>query len=162
MDYYDRQIVSALLENGRASFAELARRVNLSPPAVAERVAKLEASGIITGYHAAVNLKALGQPIECLIALTLHRTSNERLLAELATIPQLTACYRVTGEACVMLKAAVADMLELEALIDRLMQYGMSKTSMILSTPFERTIPASLQSPERSVQRKSSVSSIGT
>jgi Lrp/AsnC family leucine-responsive transcriptional regulator len=105
-------------------------------------VAKLEASGVINGYHASVNLKALGQPIECLISVTLNKASSEKLFDELAAIPQLTACYRVTGESCVVLRAAVADMAELETLIDRLMRYGMSKTSMILSTPFERRAPA--------------------
>ncbi|HCS44732.1 MAG TPA: Lrp/AsnC family transcriptional regulator, partial [Pseudomonas sp.] len=51
MDKYDRMLLSALLENGRASYADLARKVNLSAPAVAERVAKLETSGVITGYQ---------------------------------------------------------------------------------------------------------------
>jgi len=54
MDKYDRMLLSALLEDGRASYAQLARTVNLSAPAVAERVAKLEASGVITGYQAKV------------------------------------------------------------------------------------------------------------
>ncbi|GGL94431.1 Lrp/AsnC family transcriptional regulator [Pseudomonas asuensis] len=144
MDQYDRQIINALLDNGRASFADLARRVNLSAPAVAERVAKLEASGVITGYHASVNLKALGQPIECLISVTLNKPTSDKLFDELAAIPQLIACHRVTGESCVVLRAAVADMAELEALIDRLMRHGMSKTSIILSTPFERRTPTLL------------------
>ena len=51
LDKYDRVLLDALLKNGRASFAQLARLVNLSAPAVAERVAKLEACGVITGYR---------------------------------------------------------------------------------------------------------------
>ncbi|MGN5824190.1 Lrp/AsnC family transcriptional regulator, partial [Pseudomonas aeruginosa] len=60
MDKYDRALLAALIDNGRLTFAELARRINLSPPAVADRVAKLEAEGVITGYHASVNLAKLG------------------------------------------------------------------------------------------------------
>lgn len=57
MDKYDRMLLAALLENGRATYAQLARQVNLSAPAVAERVAKLEASGVISGYTAKVDLE---------------------------------------------------------------------------------------------------------
>ena len=145
MDKYDRLLLLALMENGRASFAELARRVNLSPPAVADRVAKLEASGVITGYHAAVDPAKIGLPIECVIELRLADHDSKRALEALEKIPQISLCHRITGDACVLMKAAVATMPELQDLIDRLSQYGASKTSLILSTPFERRIPAELQ-----------------
>ncbi len=70
MDKYDRALLAALIDNGRLTFAELARRINLSPPAVADRVAKLEAEGVITGYHASVNLAKLGLPIDGFVALS--------------------------------------------------------------------------------------------
>ena len=134
MDKYDRLLLSALMENGRASFAELARRVNLAP-AVADRVAKLEASGVITGYHAAVDPAKIGLPIECVIELRLADHDSKRALEALEKIPQISLCHRITGDACVLMKAAVATMPELQDLIDRLSQYGASKTSLILSTP---------------------------
>ncbi|MDF5986636.1 Lrp/AsnC family transcriptional regulator [Pseudomonas aeruginosa] len=135
MDKYDRALLAALIDNGRLTFAELARRINLSPPAVADRVAKLEAEGVITGYHASVNLAKLGLPIECVIELRITEKDCQSVLDELARIPQLTLCHRITGDACVLMKAAVASMPELQDLIDRLMKFGISKTSMILSTP---------------------------
>jgi Lrp/AsnC family leucine-responsive transcriptional regulator len=144
MDKYDRLLLCALLENGRASFAELARRVNLSPPAVADRVAKLEAAGVITGYHANIDLAKIGLPIECLIELRLADHDSKRALEALAKIPQLSLCHRITGDACVLMKAAVASMAELQELIDQLSQYGASKTSLVLSTPFQRRLPAPL------------------
>ena len=106
MDKYDRLLLSALIENGRASFADLARRVNLSPPAVADRVAKLEAAGIITGYHAGVDLAKLGLPIECVIELRITDRDYKRTQEALEEIPQLTLCHRVTGDACLLIKAA--------------------------------------------------------
>ncbi|MCY1342439.1 HTH-type transcriptional regulator LrpC [compost metagenome] len=145
MDKYDRLLLSALIENGRASFADLARRVNLSPPAVADRVAKLEAAGIITGYHASVDLAKVGLPIECVIELRITDRDYKRTQEALEEIPQLTLCHRVTGDACLLIKAAVASMPELQDLIDRIGQFGATKTSLILSTPFEQRVPAVLQ-----------------
>jgi Lrp/AsnC family leucine-responsive transcriptional regulator len=145
VDKYDRLLLSALIENGRASFADLARRVNLSPPAVADRVAKLEAAGIITGYHAGVDLAKLGLPIECVIELRITDRDYKRTQEALEEIPQLTLCHRVTGDACLLIKAAVASMPELQDLIDRIGQFGATKTSLILSTPFEQRVPAVLQ-----------------
>lgn len=145
MDKYDRLLLSALIESGRASFADLARRVNLSPPAVADRVAKLEAAGIITGYHAGVDLAKLGLPIECVIELRITDRDYKRTQDALEKIPQLTLCHRVTGDACLLIKAAVASMPELQDLIDQIGQFGATKTSLILSTPFEQRIPAVLQ-----------------
>ncbi|CDF86422.1 Conserved hypothetical protein [Pseudomonas knackmussii B13] len=146
MDKYDRALLAALLENGRLPFAELARRINLSPPAVADRVARLEADGVITGYHASVDLAKLGRPIQCLIELRLNDHRGASLLGRLAEIPQIIDCHRITGESCVMLKVAVTCTAELEELIDQLAQYGASKTSLMLSTTLDgRVHPAMLQ-----------------
>ena len=144
MDRYDRQLIAALLENGRASFAELARRVNLSAPAVADRVAKLEAAGVIKGYHASVDLARLGLPIECAIELRIADHSSARTIDALEKIPQITQCQRITGDACVLMRAAMGSMEELEHLLDTLNSYGATKTSMILSTSFEKRIPSVL------------------
>src|SRR5471032_3426490 len=114
MDKYDRMLLSALLDNGRASFAELARKVNLSAPAVAERVAKLESSGVITGYQAKVDLEKIGLPIQCVIELRLNQHGKQQVYDDLAQIPQITECHWVTGDPCVILQAAVGSMAELE------------------------------------------------
>ncbi|WP_448683042.1 Lrp/AsnC family transcriptional regulator [Pseudomonas nicosulfuronedens] len=146
MDKYDRALLAALLEDGRLSFAELARRINLSPPAVADRVARLEADGVITGYHASVDLAKMGRSIQCLIEMRLNDHRSKTMLDPLLEIPQIIDCYRITGEACVMLKVAVSCTQELEELIDRLAQFGTSRTSLVLSTPFSRRIhPGMLQ-----------------
>ncbi|MCP8465344.1 Lrp/AsnC family transcriptional regulator [Pseudomonas sp. ZM23] len=146
MDKYDRALLAALLENGRLSFAELARRINLSPPAVADRVARLEADGVITGYHASVDLTKMGRSIQCLIEMRLNDHRSSSMLDPLLEIPQIIDCYRITGESCVMLKVAVSCTRELEELIDRLAQFGTSRTSLILSTPFAQRIhPGMLQ-----------------
>ncbi|MBK5508693.1 Lrp/AsnC family transcriptional regulator [Pseudomonas sp. TH15] len=141
MDKYDRMLLSALLENGRASYAELARKVNLSAPAVAERVAKLESCGVITGYQAKVDLSKIGLPIQCVIELRLNQHGNQKTYDELIKIPQLTECHRVTGDPCVIMQAAVGSMPELEALINRVAKFGFSKTSIVLSSAIEKRVP---------------------
>jgi Lrp/AsnC family transcriptional regulator, leucine-responsive regulatory protein len=141
MDKYDRMLLSALLEDGRASYAQLARTVNLSAPAVAERVAKLEASGVITGYQAKVDLSKVGLPIQCVIELRLTNHGSQKVYDALAEIPELTECHRVTGDPCVIMQAAVGSMPELENLINRVAKFGFSKTSIILSSAIERRVP---------------------
>ncbi|NWD07595.1 Lrp/AsnC family transcriptional regulator [Pseudomonas gingeri] len=141
MDKYDRLILGALLENGRASFAELARKVNLSAPAVAERVAKLESSGVIRGYQAKVDMAKIGLPIQCVIELRLNQHGRQQVYDDLAQIPQITECHRVTGDPCVIMQAAVGSMGELEELINRIAQFGFSKTSIVLSSAIEPRVP---------------------
>ena len=141
MDKYDRMLLSALLENGRASYADLARKVNLSAPAVAERVAKLESSGVITGYQAKVDMAKLGLPIQCVIELRLNQHGNQKAYDDLIKIPQLTECHRVTGDPCVIMQAAVGSMPELEELINRIATFGFSKTSIVLSSAIEKRVP---------------------
>ena len=141
MDKYDRMLLSALLENGRASYADLARKVNLSAPAVAERVAKLEAAGVITGYQANIDLSKIGLPIQCVIELRLHQNGSQKVYDELVKIPQLTECFRVTGDPCVIMQAAVGSMPELEELINRIATFGFSKTSIVLSSAIEKRVP---------------------
>lgn len=141
MDKYDRMLLNALLNDGRATYAQLARTVNLSAPAVAERVAKLEASGVITGYQAKVDLSKIGLPIQCMIELRLSNHGNQKVYDALSEIPELTECHRVTGDPCVIMQAAVGSMPELEDLINRVAKFGFSKTSIILSSAIERRVP---------------------
>jgi Lrp/AsnC family leucine-responsive transcriptional regulator len=141
LDKYDRMLLGALLENGRASYADLARKINLSAPAVAERVAKLEAAGVITGYQAKIDMAKIGLPIQCVIELRLNQHGNQKAYDELIKIPQITECHRVTGDPCVIMQAAVASMPKLEELIDRVAQFGFSKTSIVLSSAVEKRVP---------------------
>lgn len=141
LDRYDRILLDALIENGRASFAQLARLVNLSAPAVAERVAKLEASGVITGYSAKVDLSKVGLPVQCIIELRLASHGNQQAYEQLWKIPELIHCHRVTGDPCVIMLAAVGSMPQLEDLINRIAQFGFSKTSIVLSTAVDRPLP---------------------
>ena len=134
-DVTNRRILAELQEDGRLSLAELGRRVGLSPPAVAERVQRLEREGAITGYHAKVDPRALGYALTTVIRI---RPAPRQIpkVAELARdTPEVVECHRITGEDCFFMKANVRDVEHLEELIDRFVLFGQTTTSIVQSSP---------------------------
>jgi Lrp/AsnC family leucine-responsive transcriptional regulator len=140
LDDVDWRILLELQEDGRAPFAELGRRVGLSTPAVIERVRRLEAAGVITGYHAAIDPSRIGRGILALVRVRedgrgdMHR----RLQRVLADCPEVVEAYHVTGDDCVVCKVHVASVGELERVIGELAQHGSTTTSVVLSSPVPR------------------------
>jgi Lrp/AsnC family transcriptional regulator, leucine-responsive regulatory protein len=141
LDLTDRNIIGELLEDGRISIAELGRRVNLSPPAVAERVRRLEQSGVITGYRADIDVRKLGYPLTAIVRV---KPAPGRLpkIQELAgEIPEVGECHRITGEDCFYLKIHLRSIDELSDQLDRFLVHGQTTTSLINDTPIPRRIP---------------------
>ena len=134
-------ILEALQENARLSFSELGQRVGLSSPAVAERVRRMEDAGIITGYRAEVNTAKIGYPITAIIRITNSPGERcTRLTASTQEIPEVLECYRVTGSDSLIMKVMASSVEHLESLIDRLSEYGLLTTSIVLSTLVSRRI----------------------
>lgn len=135
MDETDHRLLRELQENARLSLAELGRRVNLSSPAVAERLQRLERTGAITGYRAEVDPKAIGYPIAAFVRIR-PTTRQLQKIPELAReVPQVVECHRVTGEDCFVLKLHLRAMDDLEAILDRFIVLGQTTTSIIHSSP---------------------------
>ena len=141
MDTVDRQLIDALRINARATYAELARVVGLSAPAVHERVAKLEASGVITGYHAAVAPEALGYAMNALVGVFITDSADtDDLAAALAALPAVEHCWFVAGEETFVIKVRVPDVAGLEATIrslNAIKGVARTRTTVVLSTKFE-------------------------
>ena len=135
MDAVDHRLLAELQQDARLSFNELSRRVNLSPPAVAERVRRLEADGVISGYHAHVDLLRAGRPVTALVQVQCYGPRCVLRDPEVANWPEVLQLHRVTGGACCVLMVAVTAMADFEALIDRLAEYGQPSSTMILSSP---------------------------
>ena len=98
VDALDRQIIAALRANGRATYADLGRKVGLSASAVHERVGKLESSGVIVGYHAVVDPSAVGLGVTALIGI--HPTDiadDNEVAVALGELNEVESCYRVAG-----------------------------------------------------------------
>jgi Lrp/AsnC family leucine-responsive transcriptional regulator len=140
-DGVDRQLIEALRANARATFAELARLVGLSAPAVHERVGKLESSGVITGYHAAVEPAALGLGVSALVGILQgDRGDPDRIYAALQAMPEIEDCWFVAGEETFVVKVRVPDMTSLEQVIgalNRIRGVARTRTTVVLSTRFE-------------------------
>jgi Lrp/AsnC family leucine-responsive transcriptional regulator len=140
-DGVDRQLIEALRANARATFAELARLVGLSAPAVHERVGKLEASGVITGYHAAVEPAALGLEVSALVGILQgDRGDPDRIYTALQAMPEIEDCWFVAGEETFVIKVRVPDMPSLEQVIgalNRIRGVARTRTTVVLSTRFE-------------------------
>jgi Lrp/AsnC family transcriptional regulator, leucine-responsive regulatory protein len=141
IDDVDRKIIGELLADGRVSLAELGRRVALSSPAVAERVARLERGRVITGYRAEVDPRALGYELTAIVRIKPIAGMLSRI-PELATdIPQVVECHRITGEDCFYLVVLLHSIDELSGLLDRFLVYGQTTTSIVNGTPIPRRDP---------------------
>jgi Lrp/AsnC family leucine-responsive transcriptional regulator len=131
----NRQLIDALQADARLSLAELGRRGGLSAPAVGERLARLEQTGVIRGYHADVDPAALGHPVDVVLRV---RPAPRQLtkVADLArSTPEVTECHRVTGEDCFVMRLHVRDVGHLEEVIDAFLLYGQTTTSIVQSSP---------------------------
>jgi Lrp/AsnC family leucine-responsive transcriptional regulator len=141
VDGVDRRLIGALRSNARATYAELARLVGLSAPAVHERVGKLESSGVITGYHAAVEPAALGLGVSALVGILQgDRGDSDQIFAALQGMPEIEDCWFVAGEETFVIKVRVADMPSLEQVIgalNRIRGVARTRTTVVLSTRFE-------------------------
>ena len=141
MDDIDRILLRTLRHNARASYAELARQVGLSAPAVHDRVDKLEASGVITGYHAAIAPAVLGKSVSALIGIFItDNGDSDQIAADLAEQPAVEDCWFVAGEETYVIKASANDVAGLEALIRTLNAVegvARTRTTVVLSTKIE-------------------------
>lgn len=137
LDAVDWRLVAELQADGRLSYKELGRRINLSAPAVAERVRRLEESGVLTGYRAVVDARRAGYPIlafvqmQCSLGACLLKTSAA------GDYPEIVEVHKLSGDHCTMIKVRAASLAHLEGLFERLGKHGEMRTSVVLSTQYE-------------------------
>jgi Lrp/AsnC family leucine-responsive transcriptional regulator len=141
IDDTDRRIIGELTSDGRVSLAELGRRVNLSAPAVAERVQRLERAGVITGYRAEIDPRMLGYQLTAIVRVKPAARQLPRIPALAAEIPEVAECHRITGEDCFYMKVHLRSIDELGSLLDRFLDYGETTTSIVNATPVPRRDP---------------------
>jgi Lrp/AsnC family leucine-responsive transcriptional regulator len=144
MDAVDRQLIQALRENGRASYAELGRLVGLSGPSVTDRINRLEQAGVITGYRATVNPAALGLGVTALVGLQLSDAADhEDVAGRLRDLDEIEDCWFIAGDDSYMLKVRVGDVDGLERTIRRLSGtkgVARTRTTVVLSTKWENRV----------------------
>ena len=138
LDALNRRIIEELQADARLSMAELGRRVNLSSPAVAERVQRLEREGVIRGYHADVDPVALGYAVAAVVRVAPATRQLERIRELARETPEVVECHRITGEDCFFLKLHLKTIDDLEEILDRFTPYGRTTTSIIHSSAVDR------------------------
>jgi Lrp/AsnC family leucine-responsive transcriptional regulator len=135
IDEIDRRIVASLQAEGRLTMAELGRRVGLSAPAVTERLGRLEQRGVIRGYHADVDPRALGLSLGAVVRIRPAPGQLQNVADAAVATPEVVECTRITGEDCYIMRANVRDVEHLEEVIDRFAVLGQTTTSIVQSSP---------------------------
>ncbi len=145
MDHIDRKIIDILQADARAPLKEIADRVFLSSPAVSTRIARLEASGALTGYQAQINAPLLGYTVKAFINLDMDPQRKSEFYPYIESCPQVVECCCVTGDYSMLIQVLFSTTQELDQFINRLQQFGRTRTQIVFSTPVEhRGVPVSL------------------
>ena len=134
MDELDRKILSLLSANARMTIKEIAGRVSLTSPAVAERIRKMEKGGIITGYTVRLAPGQSRNAVNALISIYIPPEGRDAFNQLLAQEDAVEECYQVTGQQSHMVKVCCGDIASLEGLVNRLQKLGQTNTQIILST----------------------------
>ena len=140
LDRTGLEILRALQENARLSLSELGRRVALSSPAVAERVRKMEAEGIISGYHARVEPEKVGLPVMAFILLKTRAEKYPDTISLARRLPEILECHHLSGDESFIMKVIVSSIPHLERLIEKLNTFGETSTLIVLSSPVDKQV----------------------
>ncbi len=138
LDAHDTRILAEMQLDARISVAELGRRVHLSQPAVAERLRKLEGSGVITGYRATINLAALGYGIRAIVRA--GRADYNRMANLVGQMPEIVNAWNITGEDSWLFEIAVVDVAHLDAVVSQICLLAETSTSIILKSVREHQV----------------------
>ena len=140
LDKISWNILRELQQDARLSYAELGRRVGLTTPAIIERVKKLEEAGVILGYRAEINPALVGLPILAFIRMSITGVDFAHIIEVAENSPEILECHRGTGGDSYIMKVAVASVEHLQKVIDELIPYGVTTTSIVLSSPVQRRV----------------------
>jgi Lrp/AsnC family transcriptional regulator, leucine-responsive regulatory protein len=140
LDQIDWKILKELQIDARISYAELGRRVGLTTPAIIERIRKLEDAGIITGYRAEIDTAKVGLSITAFIRMSITGIDYSRIIETVKNTNEVLECHRGTGGDSFIMKVAVSSVEHLQNVIDKLTPYGITTTSIVLSSPVKNKI----------------------
>ncbi len=137
-------ILEELQKNSRISLKDIAKKVSLSSPSVAERIQKMEGAGIIAGYHAKLNMENLGYSLGVYISIKIRFGQVENFTEHIQTVPEVLECHKLTGHDCMLMKGYVKDPKHLEVLNTDLARFGELTTSLVLSSVIEKRTVAGM------------------
>ena len=138
LDNIGLNILRELKQNARTGFSEIGRRVGLSSPAVAERVYKMEELGIIGGYHVKLDPVSMGFPVLAFITLKTHPKKYSQIYSYLNDVAGVMECHHISGHESLIIKMYTTSVSNLDSMIEKLSEYGETKTSIVLSSPIDK------------------------
>jgi len=141
MDSTDKEILQRLSADARVPVAQLARAVGLSAPSVAERIRRLEETGVVRGYGVDIDPGAVGRGLCAYIRIRPMPGRLNKVMELVRGLDAVVECVRVTGDDCFIAEVHVANVGDLEAAIDRFMPYASTNTSIVQSWPVARRLP---------------------
>ena len=139
LDQIGLKILAVLQADARMPLSRIGKKVGLSAPAVAERMRKLEESGIIKGYHARIAPEAIGRSVAAFINLTTDPRNYKAVKVLAADMHEITSCHHISGDASFILHVQVQDLPALESVVERLSPFGQTQTAIVLSTSVDKT-----------------------
>jgi Lrp/AsnC family leucine-responsive transcriptional regulator len=152
LDEISRKLLDELQKDARLPYAELGRRVGLSPSATAERLRRLEDEGVIRGYRVDIDPRALGYSIMVFTRMRFQGERYKHFLAYINTIDAVRECYHITGSDAIVMKILARSIEELDSMVTKFVTYGEPNSSLVLGHALVRT-QYDLESPR---QKKSS------
>jgi Lrp/AsnC family transcriptional regulator, leucine-responsive regulatory protein len=135
LDDVGRKLLSILQRDARISYAELGRKIGLSPAAAAERLRRLEEAGIIRGYRVDLDREALGFSVLAVVRLSCDGVKYRPFLKAVKTMEHVAECHHVAGGDAFILKVVAGSVEELERLVEKLLEFGVPTTSIVFSSP---------------------------
>lgn len=139
IDDLNWEILKQLQMNARISMTELSKIVGLTPPAVAERIKKLEDLGVIKGYYTQLSYLKTGYQLKAIITLKVFMGRLKPFLDKVTEFKEVINCYRITGNENIIMEVVLKDQRHLEMFIDQLISYGETKTHIVLSNKIENS-----------------------
>ena len=134
LDEIGRNLLLALQDDARLSFAELGRRIGLSPAATAERLRRLEEAGVITGYRVEIDREALGLPVLAIVRMSCDGVKYRPFLKAVKDMETVAECHHVSGGDAFILKVVAGSVEELGKVVAKLLDFGVPTTSIVFSS----------------------------
>ncbi len=141
LDGIDRRLIETLTINARTSTADLARQVGMSAPSVADRLRRLEESGVVRGYTVDIDPVALGYPLAAIVRIRPLPGQLRKVEELIDDIPQFVECDKVTGDDCFIARLLLRSIAELDAILEKITECAETNTAIVKRQPVRRRLP---------------------
>jgi Lrp/AsnC family leucine-responsive transcriptional regulator len=134
LDAKDKALLRLITGAPRSTVTELARALKMSAPAVRDRLRRLENAGVVAGWSVKLDAKSLGYPVTAFVRIRPMPGKLSQIAALAAKIPEVSECYRITGEDCFIMRVHLESLESMDVILDKFLAFGQTTTSIVQST----------------------------